>query len=82
MAKPAPFRPALREVGRFLLDVNGQRVELELRPASRDCRQWLAFQDGEPFRDREGSPLGPAGLERIWREVQSRIVPLLGARNL
>lgn len=71
-----PERPAIpaRSTGVLVLDVNGQRFDLELRPHPRDCRRWLAYRDGKPFES--------GGLERIWRKVQAELVPLLGVRNL
>ncbi len=71
-----PERPEIpsRAPGVLLLEVNGQRFDLELRPDPRDCRRWLAYRGGKPFER--------GGLERIWRKVQSELVPLLSVRNL
>jgi hypothetical protein len=63
-----------RQNGELLISVNGQTIALELRPDRRDCRRWYAFKGGQPYEH--------GGLERIWRKIQSELVPLLGERNL
>lgn len=63
-----------RAVGRLLVEVNGQRFDLELMPHHRHCRQWIAKREGKEYER--------GGLERIWRKVKADLVPLLGVRNL
>jgi hypothetical protein len=58
----------------LVLDINGQRIELDLHPDARDCRRWRAYRDGQPYTC--------GGLERIWRKVKADMAPLIGARNL
>jgi hypothetical protein len=71
MAGPAvSARDDARPVGRLLLDIGSQTIDLELRPDPRDVRRWRAYRNGEPYLH--------AGLERIWRKVQSEIAPPLG----
>jgi hypothetical protein len=69
--RPAPGpRDDMRQPGRLLLDIGSQVIDLRLVPDRRDVRRWLAYKDGEPYLH--------AGLERIWRRVQSEISPPLG----
>lgn len=71
MTGPAPGpRDDMRTVGRLLLDIGSTVIDLELRPDPRDVRRWLAYRDGKPYMR--------AGLERIWRKVQSETAPPLG----
>lgn len=67
---PAGPRDDNRTTGRLLLDIGSQVIDLELRPDPRDVRRWYAYRCGQPFAH--------AGLERIWRMVQSDIAPPLG----
>ena len=46
---------------------------LHFEPNPRDVRQWRVFRDGEPWMC--------AGLERIWRAMQSEMSPALGRRH-
>jgi hypothetical protein len=66
--------PDLRKPGRLLIECNGQRFDIELRPDRRDCRRWYSFRDGEPFVH--------GGLEQVWREVQRQMAPLMSVRRL
>lgn len=66
-----PF--ATRQCGELIVSVNGQTIALELMPDRRDCRRWYAFKGSQPYEH--------GGLERIWRKVQSELVPMLGERN-
>jgi hypothetical protein len=59
-----------RAVGRLLLDIGTHVVDLELRPDPRDVRRWYAYRNGRPFAH--------AGLERIWRMIQTDIAPPIG----
>jgi hypothetical protein len=70
MERPMAPRDDMRPVGRLLLDIGSQVIDLELRPDPRDVRRWRAYRKGEPYCH--------AGLERIWRKVQSEIAPPLG----
>lgn len=63
----------MRPPGRLLLEVNGQRIDIELRPDPRDVGLWRAYRDGAPWMR--------AGLERIWRAVQAELAPALGRRH-
>ncbi len=74
MAREMSPAPMPREPGRLVLEVNGQRFDVELRPDRRDCRRWLAYRDGKPFAH--------GGLECIWRKLQNGLAPMLGGRNL
>lgn len=62
-----------REPGSLVLVVNGQRFDVDLQPNRRDIRRWNVTINGEPWRT--------AGLEQVWREIQRRMVPMLGVRN-
>lgn len=62
-----------RAPGRLLLEVNGQRIDIELRPDQRDVRLWRAYRDGRPWMR--------SGLERIWRAVQAELPPPLGRHH-
>lgn len=62
-----------RTIGRLLLDVNGQSIDIELRPDPRDVRLWRAYRNGAPWMR--------AGLERIWRAVQAELPPAIGRRH-
>ena len=66
-------RDDARQPGRLLLAVNGQTIDIELRPDPRDVRLWRAYRDGQPWMR--------AGLERIWRAVQAELPPVLGRRH-
>jgi hypothetical protein len=70
MDRPIELRDDMRPVGRLLLDIGPNVIDLELRPDPRDVRRWRAYRDGDPYLH--------AGLERIWRKVQSELVPPLG----
>ena len=70
---PIGARDDNRSRGRLLLDIGSQVIDLELRPDPRDVRMWMAYRDGAPYLR--------AGLERIWRKIQSEIVPALGRKN-
>lgn len=74
MLRPSREVIPARQPGRMLIECNDQRFDLELRPDRRDCRRWYAFRDGEPFVH--------GGLDAVFREVQRKMVPLLGARRL
>lgn len=67
---PIEPRDDNRAVGRLLLDIGSAVFDLELRPDKRDVRRWYAYRNGEPYCH--------AGLERIWRKLQSEIAPPLG----
>ena len=73
---PEPLRDAVpaRKPGRILIECNGQRFDLELKPDLRDCRRWYAFRDGDPFKH--------GGLEQIWRAVQRQMSPVMSASRL
>jgi hypothetical protein len=73
MARPIAARDDNRLVGRLLLDIGSTIIDLELRPDPRDVRRWYAYINGEPYCH--------AGLERIWRKVQSEIAPPLGREH-
>lgn len=74
MAGPAPGPcDDNRQPGCLLLDIGSVVVDLHLEPDPRDVRMWRAYRDGEPYLR--------AGLERIWRKVQSEIAPPLGRRH-
>jgi hypothetical protein len=62
-----------RAPGRLLLEVNGRRIDIELRPDPRDVRMWRAYRDGAPWMR--------SGLERIWRAVQADLPPAIGRRH-
>lgn len=66
-------RDDMRPPGRLLLEVNGQTIDIELRPDPRDVRVWRAYRNGAPWMR--------AGLERIWRAVQAELPPVLGRRH-
>ena len=63
----------MRLPGRMLLDLGSTVIDLELRPDPRDVRLWHAYKAGEPYLR--------AGLERIWRKVQSEVTPAMGRRH-
>lgn len=67
---PAEPRDDRRPVGRLLLDIGSTVIDLELRPDQRDVRLWRAYRDGAPYLR--------AGLERIWRKMQSEVAQPLG----
>ena len=67
-------RDDMREPGRLLLEISGYSFDVELRPHHRDVRLWHAYRDGKPW-------IPAAGLERIWRAIQSEIAPPLGRRH-
>ena len=62
-----------RTTGRLLLEVNGRRIDIALRPDPRDVRMWRAYRDGTPWMR--------SGLERIWRAVQAELPPVIGRRH-
>jgi hypothetical protein len=62
-----------RQAGRLLLEVNGQRIDIELQPDPRDVRMWRAYRGGQPWMR--------CGLERIWRAVQADLLPCVGRRH-
>ena len=72
--EPLRFAVPDRAPGRLLIECNGQRFDLDLRPDRRDCRRWYAFRESKPFTH--------GGLEQIWREVQRQITPVISARRL
>lgn len=74
MQQPARDAIPQREPGTLLLIVNGQRFDVDLQPNRRNVRRWNVTINGQPWRT--------AGLEQVWRELQRRLVPMLGARNL
>jgi hypothetical protein len=63
-------RDDMREPGRLLLEINGRRFDIDLRPDPRDVRMWRAYREGEPWLR--------GGLERIWRAMQAEIPLPLG----
>lgn len=67
---PVGQRDDNRSVGRLLLDIGAEVIDLELRPDRRDVRRWYAYRNGQSFAH--------AGLERIWRMVQADIAPPIG----
>jgi hypothetical protein len=73
MAAPVGQRDDNRQPGRLLLDVNGVVIDLHLVPDPRDVRRWKAYREGQPYMR--------AGLEQIWRKVQSEQSPVLGRRH-
>jgi hypothetical protein len=70
MQRPVGLRDDCRCDGRLLLEVGGQVFDIELKPDPRDVRRWIAYRSGQPYMR--------AGLERIWRKVQSEIALPLG----
>lgn len=52
----------------------GLHWALHFEPSLRDVRQWRVFRDGQPWMC--------AGLERVWRAMQTREMrPALGRRH-
>lgn len=61
-----------RDTLRILVEVDGQRFEVEGKPARR-CNQFKLTLNGEP--------IGTGGAETAWREIQKRRAPLMSARR-
>ena len=51
----------------------GASWSLHFEPNPRDVRQWRVFRDGQPWMY--------AGLERVWRDMQREMSPMLGRRH-
>lgn len=63
-----------RQPGRMLIEANGVVQDVKLLPDQRHCWRWIGVLDGEV--------IARGGLDKIFRELQRRRVPVLGERNL
>ena len=63
------LRDDMRELGEFVLRVNGHRFDCTLRPHGRDVRLWHVLRDGELW-------LPATGLEKMWRQAGGKACAL------
>ena len=72
MKKPAPDYPEPRKPGKIVIEINGIKTIVDLKPHPRHIAQWVVTINGKIWKRK-------AGMNKVWREI-ARLNP--PARNL